>query len=126
MKKKYIGWLQKTSNEGEDDLLGLDTEDGLIILAEEIENHIDEYGNFLTVKYFISDKEITETEAIEMWARNLFGKSDAKYRIRCSDLTGYLWTDEELNVGGHNLLDELKGYLHKYLILEIEYSKGEK
>lgn len=125
MKKKYIGWLQRTSNGEDNDLLGLDTGSEVVKLAEEISEAISSYGNFLTVRYFVSDKQISEEQAIENWTRELFGESEAEYGTAYSEYTGYLWTDEEINVGGHNLLDELKTKIHKYIILEIDFNKNE-
>ena len=43
-----------------------------------------------------------------------------------SDYTGYLWTDENLKIGGHDLLDELKEDCGKWLFLTIEYKDEEK
>src|SRR5437868_3327415 len=40
-----------------------------------------------------------------------------------SEITGYLWTDENLMVGGHDLLDELRSHKGSFVHLEIAYSK---
>jgi hypothetical protein len=31
-----------------------------------------------------------------------------------------LWTDEDLNVGGHDLLEEIRSYLGKFIYLEVD------
>ena len=49
------------------------------------------------------------------------GGIEADFNPRYSEITGYLWTDEELNVGGHDLMAELKSNVGKWLILEIVY-----
>ncbi|MNJ80064.1 hypothetical protein D3C77_783070 [compost metagenome] len=48
------------------------------------------------------------------------GFCDVGYGARYSELTGYLWTDEYLKVGGHDIIEELRSYVGKWLILEIE------
>ena len=74
----------------------------------------------VTVKYWTSDEEKTKKELQENVIRKLFGDVDAKYNAVYSEITGYLWTDEELNVGGHNLLEEIRSYLGKYIYLEVD------
>jgi hypothetical protein len=39
---------------------------------------------------------------------------------RYSETTGYLWTDEKLQVGGHDLIEELSGSAGKFLIFEAD------
>lgn len=78
-------------------------------------------GKIITVRYWITDQEKTKEEAKESFINSLAGIGDIEYTDRYSEITGYLWTDENLNIGGHNLLDELKSYVGKWLILEVEY-----
>lgn len=41
--------------------------------------------------------------------------------IHCySEITGYLWTDEELKTGGHDLLKELRAHAGKYAVVKIQ------
>jgi hypothetical protein len=47
----------------------------------------------------------------------------ATYRGVLSEYTGYLWTDEDLMVGGHDLLAELKSHLGKFCHLYVHYSR---
>jgi len=74
----------------------------------------------VTVRYWITDKECTKEDAIEDNLKILMGVADTEYSSHYSETTGYLYTDEKLNVGGHDLLAELWGYVGKYIILEIE------
>lgn len=112
----YEGFLKLDSNGEEDDILFLEGHDEPV--AEELEYKI---GNkFATVRYYISDKEVSLEQAQEHFIRQLYGEIDASYSMRYSEYTGYLWTDEDLNVGGHDLLTELKSYIGKYLILIVE------
>jgi hypothetical protein len=69
---------------------------------------------------------MNKEELEEEHFKTLIGATDAEYNARYSDLTGYLWTDEDWNVGGHNLLSELKSNVGKWLILEVElYEKDD-
>ena len=81
----------------------------------------EEYGNYLTVRYWISDKEKTRRELLEETVKLIFGIGDVEYNNNYSEITGYLWTDANLIIGGHNLLNELYNNVGKYCLLEIEY-----
>jgi hypothetical protein len=125
----YRGKLSIHDTTGEDDeILCLDVADGQRwiddeqILARHIEEDIETYGSYLSVRYFISNVELDEDALITDWLNHLEGVGNAEYGARYSEITGYLFTDEDLNVGGHDLLEELKTYVGQYLNLEIEYS----
>jgi len=81
---------------------------------EELENHT------VTVRYWISEKEQTKDQMIEGVLKTLYGVADVKYSHAYSEYTGYLWTNEEFNIGGHDLIAELYDNLGKYIILEID------
>lgn len=75
----------------------------------------------MSIRYWISDKICTREEAEEAFVRTCMGDATVDFRVHCSDLTGYLWTDEELNVGGHDLLKELRSFAgKKWCILEVD------
>lgn len=74
----------------------------------------------VTVRYWISDTQKTKEELKGDVVRKISGDIDAIYYTHYSEYTGYLWTDEECNIGGHNLLEELRSYVGKYIHLEIE------
>lgn len=74
----------------------------------------------ITVRYWVSDKEKTKIELQESVLKKYFGALDCEYGDHYSEITGYLWTDEELKLGGHDLLDELRSHIGKYIYLEIE------
>lgn len=73
----------------------------------------------VTVRYWITDAEVSLEDAQEAAVRQLYGDFRAEFCARYSELTGYLWTDEELKVGGHDLLNELYTNKGKWIILEI-------
>lgn len=130
--KIYRGYLQHCSNGEENDLLTLAAVkvDGYLSacdaepLAKIIQEDIEKFGNFLSVRYWIIDKELPADQITERFLRSIFGGGDAEYQMNYSEFTGYLWTDENIKVGGHDLLCELKSYLGSYCHLEIEYSSA--
>ena len=119
--REYKGWLMERSyGEGEALYLVDDPEP----LVERIKNDMCRYGKYLTVRYFISNIKMSKEQANENLNRTVMGETDAKIKSRYSDITGYLWTDEELNVGGHDLIGELYNCKDKYMIMEIEFYKN--
>lgn len=113
----YYGWLQlRDMNSDSTNLLYLSTLN--IPLAEELENKIS--GKTVTVRYWTTDKQVTRNEAIKAFNEKLMGKVDCDFGAHYSEMTGYLFTDEEVNVGGHDLIERLRSYVGKFLILEIE------
>jgi hypothetical protein len=84
------------------------------------------HNKVLSIHYFIVDKEMSEDEAMTEFLTNidtdkyeLKGKADIQYIPRYSEYTGYLWTDEDLMIGGHDLLEELSSNIGRYLILIV-------
>ena len=114
--KIYNGYLKLGSNGEENDILFLEGHDYPV--AEEL---CDEIANkFVFIRYYVSNIKITLEQAEEYFIRQLYGEIEVNYEMRYSEITGYLWTDEELKVGGHDLLEEFKTYIGKYLILIAE------
>lgn len=135
----YRGWLCFMGNGDEDDILSLtdapprDTGspyyqqprgdgDGSFV-SEMVMDDMEELGRYLSVRYFTSDTEATEQEMAEGFLRTLYGEGDADYGKTYSEITGYLWTTDELKVGGHDLLAELESHAGRFLHLEITYSR---
>ena len=87
-------------------------------IAEVFEERIQ--GKQVSVRYWISDTEKTKEELTENMIMTMAGAVDADYSDRYSDVTGYLWTDEELKIGEHDLLAELQDNLGKFVYLEID------
>jgi len=74
----------------------------------------------VTVRYWVCEQKCSKEDAAEDFLRTLMGLGVSDYGARYSEYTGYLWTDEDIQVGGHDILEELKSYLGEYLILEVE------
>lgn len=89
--------------------------------AERFSDDLDAYGRYVSVRYHVADQERTLGELDENLIRRLFGAADADYTEHYSDITGYLYTDEDLNVGGHDLLAELKGSVGRYLTMSADF-----
>lgn len=92
-------------------------------IAEQIADHMDADGRWLSVNYYITDEPHPQEELLEAWLRTVIGASDVEFTVAWSDVTGYLWTDEKINVGGHDLLAELVSHAGRFIHLEITYAK---
>ena len=122
---RYAGWLRLTSNGEEDDLLGLveQTDEALLgkdpdILAELLQDD-GIVGQRVTVRYYTAMDAVTWEGAATALIEQLMGKVEGNYGVYYSEITGYLWTDEIFSVGGHDVLDELKSAVGRYLLLEV-------
>lgn len=73
----------------------------------------------VSVRYFITDEPKDESEILQESILSLSGSLYALHESAYSEYTGYLWTDDELNIGGHDLISELTAHEHKYLFMEI-------
>lgn len=126
-KKIYAGWLVDVAGEGYGELgISVSPDHDGVSLIEMIQSDMYKYGEYLSVRYFLSDQARTGEELEQDFMETVFGKAKADYCRRYSDYTGYLWTDQELNVGGHDLFRELNDSKGKYIHLEIEYNKTSK
>lgn len=94
-------------------------------LAELVSEDIEELGSTTTVAYWIYPEPRTLAELEENEAKKLDGAADADYFQRYGEITGYLWTDQELNIGGHDLLAELRSSLGSWCRLSIRFGERE-
>lgn len=116
MEMNYCGFLQLRDPGDAIDILYIDSRDEP--LAEVLEEEIS--GHTVTVRYWVADKQITKDEAQQHFIAKLMGAADCEYDVHYSDVTGYLWTDQEIKIGGHDLMAELQSFAGRYLILEVE------
>lgn len=104
---------------GEDmDVLWLDGEDDDEPLSWAVADAIDGRA-MVTLRWWLSPTQVTEAELTEATVRALYGDIEAEYEQRYSEITGYLWTDETLQVGGHDVLEILTAAAGSYLHMEI-------
>jgi len=114
-KKTYQGMLALHSWGEADDILFLSS------IADPLAKELSWMcGENVTVRYWIVDNKCTRDEAVEAAMLIVMGAIDVDIYSRYSEMTGYLWTNEDLNVGGHDLLEELKSNVGKWLIMEVE------
>jgi len=114
--KTYAGQLSLRVYGDSEDVLYLSTREEPLarVLEEEIS------GKVVSVRYWVIDKEVTKEQAQGHFQAELAGAMSSIFSPVYSEITGYLWTDEEIKVGGHDLLAELEGYIGKWLILEVD------
>lgn len=136
----YTGWIRLGSFDDADDIIYLEGgeytnskapkdepvdrsdniyfKDERVPLADVLQHDI--CGKQVTVCYWITDQACTKDEAQEQFLKRLYGAAECEFYAHYSDITGHLWTDEELTIGGHDLIDELNSYVDKFVILDIE------
>jgi hypothetical protein len=121
---RYRGTLAVRDHGEAMDVLFLEGEDNYDEpLAETIGDCLDKHGRYASVRYWTAAWPVADDDLVESSVRALLGELEAEYSPHYSDVTGYLWTDEDIMVGGHDLLEELKAQAGRYLLLEIGYSK---
>lgn len=99
-----------------------------------IQDDIDDYGKYLSIRLFFIDGDnaisIIDTEdwgyVEEEYYKHLIGVGDAEFQSIYSEYTGYLWTDENFHVGGHDVADILESHVGMYLFMQIEFNKRPK
>ena len=112
-----------------DDALLLGTGTDSEPLARVVQEAAREDLPFWSVRYFVSDQERHGDEWTEALLGKLCGRADVEYRDVYSDITGYLWTEETLVVGGHDILGELASLVEggrTWLRLEITMHREDK
>lgn len=93
-------------------------------LTRRVEDDLDSFGRYATIRYFISDEQRSIDELDENLIGKVCGDLAADYHDVYSEYTGYLWTDQELNIGGHDIFKELNGSLGRFAHIGIEYSNA--
>lgn len=94
-------------------------------LASQIYDAMQYQRRRLTVVYHITDEAHTEDELTMMLITKLCGVSvssteyQINYHHRYSELTGYLWTDEDIVVGGHDIMRELTSFIGKWCFMIV-------
>lgn len=116
--KVYQGYLEmretEITNYEKDSFLSLSTSD--YTLTQDLEWIT---GRQVTLRYWVTNRKCSIKEAITQHTKLCLGYATAKFEVNYSELTGYLYTDECLNIGGHDLLQELENNVGKYIIIEV-------
>lgn len=105
---------------------GVTTAAGHIYLIEAIENFAN-YREVLTFQFHVASEPFSFHQLEQELVKTAMGEVRSEFRHAYSDLTGYLWTTEELKVGGHDLLEEINsltsGFSPAYIALRVERKK---
>lgn len=105
----------------------VDASVGIITLASFFKQHVN--CHFVTVRYILSSQHITDPNDLLMLVsegmHSIRGQVEAGVFHRYSDYTGYLWSDETMIVGGHDLHKELSEYAHQGNYIHMEITVGE-
>ncbi|MNM23084.1 hypothetical protein D3C81_334750 [compost metagenome] len=95
----------------------------LHVHAQELAEYMNQFaGKMVTMRYWVNDRELTSVEhATELTLEQVMGAGavSASCTHHWSEVTGYLYTTENAQVGGHDLIAELESWVGKYLLLEI-------
>ena len=95
----------------------LDDDTDCLPLAKRLLDEIDRC--LVTVRYWVSEQKSTIEEAQKGFLDTLFGVAHVHYQHCYSEMTGYLYTNDDLVIGGHDLIGELESHKDKWLNLEI-------
>ncbi len=85
------------------------------------------WGKFASVSFFISETKIENPEKVkEEFIESMVGGAQASYSHMHTSLTGYIGTRSEFKVGNHDMIKILRGYMGKYIHMEVSiYNKEE-
>jgi len=114
------GWLTLRDFSEATDVLFLDDDEWPLL--DNLEGEIN--GKTVSARYWITDKKVSRKEASSEFLKSVMGYAECEFTSHYSDVTGYLWTDEELRIGCHDLLAELESHAGKFLVLEIDIHDG--
>jgi len=117
MNKAYRGFLRLGEHGEGWDILFIGEE----VVAELLKDDLEQYGHYVTVSYYTSEQENELNQVQEEYMKTLMGVSEAMFGHRYSEITGYLWTDEEWKVGGHDLIGLLGMEEGRFCHLSVEF-----
>lgn len=111
--------------DGEFFATGVSTKSGHVYLARALEELMEWKGEIKTFAWHISSEPLSFWELEESLARVAMGLCNTEFNHAYSDLTGYLWTNEKIEIGGHDVLEEINQTANamtgkKYIALRVE------
>lgn len=78
----------------------------------------------ITVRWWVSDVPLDSVDqAVEQTLKQVMGVLDSRIHHAWSECTGYLWTEEHLKIGGHDILQEISSEcgLERYSFTRKQY-----
>ena len=83
------------------------------------------YGRYVSLRYWTAEAEASPEDIKRRAIECLYaGSASVEWGALYSESSGYLGIDDELMVGGHDLLGELSDAVGKYLLLELTIHDG--
>ena len=119
--KVYRGFLSLGSSGEGDDILHIGEE----ILAEVLGSDLQDYGPYVSVQYYTTISDTPFEVIQEEYLKTVMGLSEADFGHRYSEITGYLWTDESWQVGGHDLIGLLTMDIGRFCHLMVVFHAEE-
>jgi hypothetical protein len=83
------------------------TAEGEVYVAEALEKIADWGRQIISFQFHVADKPLSYHALQQELVKASLGVATARFSHAYSDLTGYLWTNEEAEVGGHNVLEQI-------------------
>ena len=90
-------------------------------LYEIINRDSKDFGNFVFVKYWISEEKIPESGLNEKFM-DAYYDVDKNIEVLYFEISEYPWKDKQQECK-HDLIRDLSSYIGKYCTLEINFSK---
>lgn len=119
-----------SSWEGEYNAVSVKTTSGLVYLAEALQDFRDELSarskrsTQITLAWHVSSEQKSFLELEMVVAEAALGQLNTRFSHACSELTGYLWTNEAIKLAGHDVLEEITSAMRSmtpaYLVLRAE------
>lgn len=81
------------------------------------------YDAIISVQMLTGTTPIDMNHINETLIVSMEGEVSHKYYHCYSELTGYLWTEEECKCGGHDLINILKSHFGEYMYMKIDVYK---
>lgn len=114
--KKYSGYLSISEYGDSEDVLFLSSVDEPFLAELEWIT-----GKNVGVRFWSSHSYLPDDELKMAATLEIMGLAESEFRPVYSEYTGYLWTDQNLNIGGHNLLRDLNRISGCWVLIEIDY-----
>jgi len=107
--------------DGEWDTLRVDGDCIVQLLCEDPWENVEIKEAKVFIRYFVSDEPFASFESAQIqWIEKVCGIEGESKMLHGSEWTGMYGWDQELTLGGHDLIAELRNCTGKYLALEME------